>query len=154
MYAGDNHSSAYPGDSGGPLVWYDRERRKYILYGVASFRGTKERCPLLNVFHFVPSSLDWIHNTILMDASDITLRPLATNAIKFRTTCTVGIKAGCENDLNVVAVSMIVGVCVVVVVSTCVCCIGGCFWLRRRLGQTKHRPIKDVVADLDCAELI
>jgi hypothetical protein len=88
MYAGGNHSGVRPGDSGGPLVWYDPERQKYILYGVVSFIGAKQANALPSVFHFVPSSLDWIHNTINVGVLDTILSPLATNEIS-NTRCAI-----------------------------------------------------------------
>jgi len=50
------------GDSGGPLVWRDTASGKYILYGVASF-VSKLNSNAPAVFHYVPSSLDWIRAT-------------------------------------------------------------------------------------------
>jgi len=59
----DKQPATCSGDSGGPLLWWDARRNKYIVYGVVSFGGCSVDRTMPDVYHYVPSSLEWIRAT-------------------------------------------------------------------------------------------
>jgi len=59
----DKQPATCSGDSGGPLLWWDARRDKYVVYGVVSFGGCSVDRTMPDVYHYVPSSLEWIRAT-------------------------------------------------------------------------------------------
>ncbi len=62
-------ADACRGDSGGPLVHRDTATGEWILYGVVSWGDGCNKTGMPGVYHYVPSSVDWIHK-IINDGND------------------------------------------------------------------------------------